>query len=355
MTNPLVSICVPTYNRASALRESLKSICGQDYAPLDILISDNCSEDDTEQVCREIAKADPRVRYVRQPRNIGLYGNHNFCIDEGRGEFLCLFHDHDERSSQIISTYVSFMRQHPDVGVVCSDWELIDESGEAVGVRDAHVQEITSGLEYISQTMRSGRSSIGVPGALIRRSALGKIRFDEHAPIGFGDFVVWFQLAERAAVGHLSQRLWRWRQQRQSQSARTIESLTHDYYENLTRYCEVHLKRWPEHGELVACWKTDIRRYLFWALTFELGLHFRHEAALMAKRAHPRTLFEILDYRLTPEELARVRQHLRFYRTGLLQSAALFAVEFLMRLKLTRPLAWATYHYSFLRGLLGLR
>ena len=50
MRDPLVSICVPTYNRASLLRESLKSICGQDYAPLEILISDNCSDDETEQV-----------------------------------------------------------------------------------------------------------------------------------------------------------------------------------------------------------------------------------------------------------------------------------------------------------------
>ena len=355
MTNPLVSICVPTYNRASALRESLKSICGQDYAPLDILISDNCSEDDTEQVCREIAKADPRVRYVRQPRNIGLYGNHNFCIDESRGEFLCFFHDHDDRDLRIVSEYVAFMLRHPEVGIVCSDWELIDEAGQSLGVRNYPMKPITPGLEYISQTMRSMQSSVGAPGAMIRRSALGEIRFDEKGRIGFGDFVVWFQIAERAAIGHIGRRLFRWRQQRQSQSARTIESMTDDYYENLTRYCDCYLTRWPDHVELVNHWRASIRRYLFWALAFELGLHFRKESALAAKRPDPPTLFEILDYRLTPEEFGRVRHKLKVFRTGLMQGVALFIIESLMQMKFTWPLAWATYHHAFLRGLLGLR
>jgi len=355
MANPLVSICIPTYNRAAALRESLKSICGQDYAPLEILVSDNCSEDETEQVCREIAREDPRIRYVRQPRNIGLYGNHNFCIEESRGEFLGLFHDHDERSTQIVNEHVAFLRRHPDVGVVCSDWELIDEAGRVIGVRDWQVKPVTPGLEYINQTIRSGRSPIGIPGALIRRSALGAIRFDEKGPIGFGDFVMWFQLAEHASVGHIPKRLWRWRQQRHSQSARTIESWTHDYFLNLSGYCDAHLARWPEHADLVARWKADIRRYLFWALAFEIGLHFRNASVVTSRRSHPLTLFEILDYRLSPEEFQHARQQLRVYRTGPVQSAVYLVISLLMRLKLTWPLAWATYHYSSLRGLLGLR
>lgn len=99
MANPLVSICVPTYNRAAWLRDGLKSICGQDYSPLEILISDNGSDDETEEVGREAARSDPRVRYVRHPENLGVYGNHNFCIEESRGELLSSFHDHDERTS----------------------------------------------------------------------------------------------------------------------------------------------------------------------------------------------------------------------------------------------------------------
>ena len=68
---------MPTRNRAEGLARSLASTCGQDYGRLEILISDNASDDDTERVCRETAAADSRIRYIRQQQNIGLYGNHN--------------------------------------------------------------------------------------------------------------------------------------------------------------------------------------------------------------------------------------------------------------------------------------
>ena len=133
VTAPLVSLCVPTRNRARSLRQSLKSICGQDYSSIEILISDNCSEDDTEQVCREWMARDSRIRYVRHDRNIGLHGNHNFCFDEARGAFICICHDHDTRDAHIVSEYVSFLTQHPRVGIVCSDWDLIDDDDRRIG------------------------------------------------------------------------------------------------------------------------------------------------------------------------------------------------------------------------------
>lgn len=352
---PLVSIGVPTYNRGATLREGLANIRAQDYRPLEIIISDNASSDETEAICREAASADPRIRYVRQPRNIGLYGNHNACLEESRGEFFCFFHDHDERDPHLVSEYVAFLQQHPEVGVVCSDWELIDEAGAYLGARDHSVQPVTPGLDYIEQTLRSGRSSIGIPGAMVRRVALGDIRFDERGHLGFGDFVVWCHVAEQWAVGHLPKRLWRWRQDPHSQSARTIESLTRDYYENLNAYCDGHLAHWPGHARLVARWRSSIKRYLFWALAYELGLYFRNDALGTGRSSAPRTLFEILGYRLTDQEFQQVLQQLRTYRTGALEYAALSAINGLVRLRFTQPLAWATRHYASFRSLLGLR
>lgn len=348
----MVSICVPTYNRARFLQESLETICAQDYSPLEILISDNCSNDETEEVCRKIAQADPRIRYVRQTRNIGLYANHNFCINESCGEFLCFFHDDDRRHPRIVNEYVSFLVRHPDVGIVCSDWELINGTGERIGARDHNVKPIRPGLEYIERTLRSGRSSVAAQGVMIRRATLGHVRFDEHGPIGFGDFVVWFQIAERAAVGHINRRLWSCRLHQQSLSRRTIESLARDYYENLTRYCDAHLQRWPEHTELISRWKVSIKRYLFWALMYEVGLYFRSGGS--PRWSRNRTVFEIADYRLTEKEFRGVLEQLPLYRTGFVQLAALFTVNALLRAKCTWLLGWVTRYSSALRRILGV-
>ena len=348
---PLVSICVPTRNRGASLRDSIRNICAQDYPALDIMISDNCSDDDTESICREMMREDSRIRYVRHPVNIGLHGNHNFCMDQGRGEFLCIFHDHDERLPSLVSEYVAFLQGHPAVGVVCSDWDLIDDSGRQIGIRHYLVQTVTPGMEYIDQTMRTGQSSIAIAGAMARRAMLGDIRFVLDAPIGFGDFPIWFQLAETADVGHIDKRLWSWRQNDVSLSARPIEAVAREYAHNIGNYCDDHLARWPDHAADVRRWRRYIRRYLFWALTYEVGLYFRDDRARTDPHAS-RSLFEIMNYRLTPEQFKNAVAQMKAYRSGAVESATYAVVSGLIALGLTGPLAWATRHHETARALL---
>lgn len=318
------------------------------------MISDNCSDDDTPQVVRELMRGDDRIRSVRHDRNIGLHGNHNFCFDAARGEFICICHDHDARDLGIVSEYVAFFRQHPKVGVVCSDWNLINDAGEQIGVRDRKVKAVTPGLEYIDQTFRSGRTSIGIPGAMVRASALGDARFVPEAPIGFGDYPLWFRVAETWDVGHINKRLWSWRQNALSHSARTIESIAHDYDENLSRYCNDHLGRFPEHQELVSRWRRSIRQYLFWALAYEVALYFRTSGASADASDAQRSLFEIMNYRLTPEQFQNALSQMKGYRTTATEYLAYAGVMTLIHLRLTGPVGWLTRHQAALRAVLGL-
>ena len=354
MTDPLVSICIPTRNRVRSLRDTLDSIIRQDYPHLEIVVSDNASDDNTSEVVRDIMSRDNRIRYVRHAENIGLHGNHNFCFDAARGEFICIWHDHDAHDLGIVSRYVAFLRQHPRVGVVCSDWNLINDDGETIGVRDHHVNAVTPGLEYIDRTIRSGRTSIGIPGAMVRAEALNGSRFVPDAPIGFGDFPLWCRVAEQWDVGHIAERLWSWRQNRESHSARNIESIARDYYINLTNYCDEHLRRWPEHEKLVQRWRANIRRYLFWALTYEVALSFRQRRASSRRQGSP-SLFEIMNYRLTPEQFQSALAQIRSYRTSRVEYAVYAAMTLLIRSRLTWPLGWVTGHQTKIRALLHLQ
>lgn len=354
VSNPLVSIGIPTRNRAASLRHTLARILTQEYAPLEIVVSDNCSDDETEQVCREFAQADRRVRYVRQPRNIGLYANHNFCLDSARGEFLCLFHDHDRHHPGVIDAYVQFMRAHSSVGIVCSDWNLIDDNDAQLGIRRSAGPVVTPGLDYIGQTIRSGRSSVGTPGLMVRRDALGAVRFAADAPIHFGDFPVWFEVAERWDIGHIGEQLWSWRQNAISHSARPIHDMVSDFEQNVGGYCDAHLARWPAHAALVDRWRASIDRFLFWALAYEVALHFRPENAHERQR-HERTLFEVMDYRLTADELQNVLARMKRYQRGVVTCAVRAGVKALVDSGLTWPLARMIRHHSTLRTLLGLK
>jgi glycosyltransferase involved in cell wall biosynthesis len=330
----------------------MNSIRGQIYEPLDILISDNASEDGTEALCRELAASDSRIRYVRHPHNIGLHGNHNYCIDEARGEYFCIFHDHDRRDVRLVSKYVSFLNEHPSVGVVCSDWDLIDDADHVIGIRDHRVDAMTPGLDYITRTIRSGRSAVGIPGAMVRRAALGQARFIPDAPIGFGDFPLWFTLAEHADIGHINERLWSWRQNTESHSARTIESIAQDYERNLEQYCDGHLSRWPGHAPLVTLWRASMRQYLFWALAYEVMFHFRSGTA--RGEAAQRSLFEIMDYRLTPAQFDHAVSQMRRYRSTPSQHTVFALMKTLIDLRVTWPLGWITRHQATLRGFLKM-
>lgn len=355
MSLPLVSIGVPTYNRAAMLAQTLDMITAQDYPNLEVIISDNHSEDATEAVARAAVVRDPRMRYVRQLHNVGLHRNLNFCLGQARGEFVCLFMDDDQYTRTIVREYVEFFGAHPEVGLVCSDWEIIDTDGRVIDVREHPVPPVTPGLEYIGRTIRSGRSAVGCPGMMVRRQALDGARFDDDGPIGFGDFVVWFRIAERWAIGHVARKLWRFRVHDKALSSRPVQAIVRDFETNVVQYCAGHLERWPTGGPRIDRWRRAMRRYIFWALVYELALEARRAAGHREPSGRHRTVFEIAGRRLTPQERQRTTELLRCYRTGPDQRIALAALFAMLRLNVTSPLAWASRYPEAVRAMFRWR
>ena len=347
-SGPLVSVCVPTRNRAVWLRESLRTIQAQDYDLFEILISDNASVDETPRICRELAAADARVRYLRQDHDVGLHANHNILIQESRGELLTFYHDDDLYDPAVVRESVSFLQRHRDVGLVCSDWNLVDDHGDPIGRREFRGRHVLPGREYVERTIRSGRSSLTCSGTMVRRSALGATRFDERGPLGFGDFVVWFQIAERWAVGHIPKRLWSYRIHRDSLSRRTIFSVTRDYETVLRDYYVGYRKRWPSHGAVVARWERAMERFLFWALVYEVG---RHVSRLNGHRTAG-TIFDVMDYALTEQEFQEALGHLRAHERGWLRPIIRRGIEAMVHSRRVWPLqrltSWAPRCWALL-------
>jgi glycosyltransferase involved in cell wall biosynthesis len=85
---PLVSVCIPTYNGQAYLRECLESVLAQTFPDFEILVVDDHSRDDTLAILGEYAKRDPRIRIARNPKNLGLVGNWNRCVELAKGEWI---------------------------------------------------------------------------------------------------------------------------------------------------------------------------------------------------------------------------------------------------------------------------
>ncbi len=133
---PRLSIGLPVYNGEQYLSEALDALLGQSYEDFELIISDNASTDGTADICRRYVAQDPRVRYVRQPHNIGAAPNHNFVFREARGE-LFKWASHDDLYGQdLLRRCVEALDEHPHM-VLAHAWHaIIDGAGTVTETYD---------------------------------------------------------------------------------------------------------------------------------------------------------------------------------------------------------------------------
>lgn len=121
MTNPLLSICIPTFNRADFLRWTLNKTA-QDLPQAKIVVSDNASTDDTRAVVQE---AD--ARYIRQSKNIGAFANMRAALLAGSTKYSVFLADDDYLVAEEVQKGIDFMETHPEVSVYYAPCQLYDQ------------------------------------------------------------------------------------------------------------------------------------------------------------------------------------------------------------------------------------
>jgi len=130
VNSPLVSICIPTYNRPELLARAIRSCQAQTYPHFEIIITDNSPDDRSEKAAA--AFNDPRIRYYRNEKNLGGLGN----IDKGlglfRGKYVKLLMDDDLLKPRALELMVEIMERLPNVGVVMAPMDFIDEEDRRI-------------------------------------------------------------------------------------------------------------------------------------------------------------------------------------------------------------------------------
>lgn len=138
---PLVSVGIPTYNRAEKLARAVESVLRQTHRNLELVISDNASADETESLCEETCARDPRVRYLRSPVNRGPTVNFNTVFGEMRGEYVMALSDDDWLDRDYVANCLAELRRNAELVLVCGiarylrDGTVVRE-GIATGLAD---------------------------------------------------------------------------------------------------------------------------------------------------------------------------------------------------------------------------
>ena len=146
---PLVSIGVPIYNEDRFLAEVLSALGQQSSQNLEIIISDNASTDHSEQICREAARLDPRIVYVRQTSNVGSAANFEFVRARAKGRYFMWAAGHDLWSPQLVEKAVRLLEADPSVVLASAPVVWIDADGATLDIHSDHTD--SRGMDAIQR------------------------------------------------------------------------------------------------------------------------------------------------------------------------------------------------------------
>jgi glycosyltransferase involved in cell wall biosynthesis len=124
----LVSVVIPTYNRAYILGQAIESVLQQTYRPVEVVVIDDGSTDDTRSIVETFV---PHVRYFYQP-NAGVSSARNHGLRVARGEFVALLDSDDRWLPWKLAAQVQLMRSFPELGMIWTDMMAVDGAGRVL-------------------------------------------------------------------------------------------------------------------------------------------------------------------------------------------------------------------------------
>lgn len=173
-TNPLVSVCIPTYRGAVYLQAALDSVLAQTLNDLELVVIDDNSPDNTSEI---VAKyTDSRIRYLRNPVNLGPEGNWNRCLCEARGTYFkllpqddCLYPDALARQVRVLAEDAS-----ENIALVFGSRTILGSAGRSLMQRGYPwgKEGRVPSRELIRRCVRFGTNLIGEPGSVLMRRRL---------------------------------------------------------------------------------------------------------------------------------------------------------------------------------------
>ena len=178
-----VSIGLPVFNGEKTIDRSITSILNQTYTDLEVIISDNKSEDSTEDICRDLARLDSRVCYIRHNDHMSAFENFRYVLEQASAETFMWHACDDYRSTNYIEeNYKNLLMRGDCVGSASPD--CFDDQEKD---RDRWVRFSLEGSTYVRMRtfMDNAFSSQGIFFGLFRRAPLQMITWPVRQPLAF--------------------------------------------------------------------------------------------------------------------------------------------------------------------------
>ena len=226
---PLVSVCLASFNNSSYIEETLNSIYNQDYSPIELIIVDDHSTDNAVAVIEEwISKKGVQAELISKDQNRGVCNSLNLLLSKAKGIYFTPFASDDLMKRERISKLVEKIHNsNSNTAVVYSDAEFIDKNGFVIGYCFKGKQtKLIEGKIYLE--LVSGEFRFPTPSCLIRKEIYDIVGvYDEN--LLAEDIDMWFRIAAKFEFTYLEEPLTAYRIHSTSLSKNAVNERTvHD-------------------------------------------------------------------------------------------------------------------------------
>ena len=221
---PLVSICIPTYNGERFIAEAIESALNQTYSNIEVILSDDGSSDKTVAIAQSFQTKTAVDFRIILHRNYGLAQNWNFCISQAKGKYIkFLFHD-DLLELNCITKMVALAQEDAEIGMIFSPRGIVigDDAksnplllGASQSIKDLHkswsnLKPIQPGIELLSDPnwMNNPINKIGEPSTvMIAADVFRKIGLFDGELSQYLDLDMWFRIMGNYKIGFVDEKL----------------------------------------------------------------------------------------------------------------------------------------------------
>lgn len=240
---PLISVMIPSYNCAEFLPTALMSVLDQDMGQelMQIEVVDDCSSEDLEEVVNRIGK--DRVKYFRQPVNLGHVGNFNTCLRRASGTFIHQLHGDDYVLPDFYNAVLQQFKTNGNLGAVFCQNFLVNNSNQVLNVSPLLQKQEGVIPDFFLQLAKVQK--IFTPSIVVKREVYENLGGFDSELKWCEDWEMWTRIAANYEMGYVPKVLAAYRVHEKSNTARY--SKTAEKIDDLKRGVEIIGKYLPVH------------------------------------------------------------------------------------------------------------
>jgi glycosyltransferase involved in cell wall biosynthesis len=199
-TAPKISVLLSVCNDERFLRFALDSILAQTLPDFELIVVDDASTDCSPDILVQYGEQDARIRILQAPSRQGLTRSLNQALAAAQGEFIARMDSDDLCTAERFERQWTFLKEHPEIGVLGCGFEKIDEEGHCFGIQDTLPQQDSD----IRLFLKEGNNPFCHGSVMIRRSILQTLKGYREAFSTTQDFDLWLRIPTSVKMANLS-------------------------------------------------------------------------------------------------------------------------------------------------------